>query len=171
MAEAVHTGSSVGGPVSQRIVLSPRSANPGARPAPAQGATVVTPTPQAEASPTLVTPKNQPLSPEAKTRKRAAIALFCVLVALLILAVLAYTWDSISGRVFSGTLFPATTSHSSPPIYQASRAQGAQDNARAETTENRRADREKCLETLRLRRVVTEVAQDTCNKMVQGIYH
>ena len=170
MAEAVHTGTSVGGPAPQRIVLSPRSAYPGARPAAPQATTLVTPAPQAEAAPTLVTPAKKPLSPAAKNRKWAAIALFCVLLALLILAIVAWSWDTISNRVFSGTLFPAATTQSSPPIYQASRAQGAQDNARAETTENRRADRAKCLETLRLRRVVTEVAQDTCNKMVQGIY-
>ena len=50
-----------------------------------------------------------------------------------------------------------------------SNAQGAQDAPRSEVAEGRVRDREKCLETLRLRRVPLDEAQDTCRKILAGI--
>lgn len=97
-----------------------------------------------------------------------------LLLLLVAVVVVALQWDRISYAFMqSRTSFssaPATTPNGNPAVPTYTQAQGAQDAPRAEVMTSRSRDYETCMETLRLRRVEQATAQDTCRKMVDGLY-
>ena len=101
-------------------------------------------------------------------RSRSRRALLLLLLLLLAAVVAWWNWDRIAYNVGSRFGFSGATGTVGVPQY--SQAQGAQDAPRAEVMTNRSHDYETCMETLRLRRVDRDTANDTCRKMVQGLY-
>lgn len=108
-----------------------------------------------------------------RRRARWPVALLLLLVAVLAVAALAWwQWDRVRTALPRGFGGPVATSGPSGPVSipTYTQAQGAQDAPRAEVLTGRSRDYETCMETLRLRRVVLATAQDTCRKMIEGIY-
>ncbi len=82
----------------------------------------------------------------------------------------AYDWPfgALLGSSYAAVPLPAGAGGmASQPYY--SRAQGAQDPPRSETTAGRGADMQRCIDTMIQRREAEQEARTVCNKIITGI--
>lgn len=103
-------------------------------------------------------------------RARSRVGLLLLLLLVVLAAVAWWNWDRIAFSMAGRFGFGSGSGAYNAGVPSYSQAQGAQDAPRAEVMTNRSHDYETCMETLRLRRVDYERANDTCRKMVQGLY-